>query len=156
DTAGNILTLRRSPSVDAPSKVILSGPLFSGINGSTFNTTSRGQVGGAPCCSGFFVGQGAQLIGAATSALIQLSNSTFNAGPDAQSGGNFFSVFDTFTGAPSGELVAPARVNLAGPLLSATDGSITALFSLLGVGRSNVSSTGTGALLNLNGTAVTL
>ncbi len=160
DTAGNILTLRRSTSAAAPSRLILSGPLFSATNGSSFNTTSLGfgsafGTSGAACCSGFSIEQGAQLSSSTTLPLIQLNNSTF-VGSDSQSGGNFFRVADTFTGAPSGELVAPASVNLTGAtgsLLSATGGSIRALFSLLSVQRSSLTSSGTGPLIHLGGGA---
>src|SRR5206468_3103802 len=164
DTAGNLVGLRRSTSAATPSTLTLAGPLFSATNGSTFNTTSLGFGAqfGTPrfCCSGFSVGQGAQLTSSAASALIQLSgNSIFNAGPDAQSGSTFFSVFDTFAGAPASELVAPAAVSLTNPggsLLSVTGGSISALFSLVSVNRSSLTSSGTGALLTLNGATLML
>jgi hypothetical protein len=155
DTAGNILTLRRSNSAGAPSKVTLSGALLAATNNSSFNTTTLGNPAGA-CCNGFFVGQGAQLTSTTTSPLIQLTNSTFNAGPDAQSGGNLFGVTDT--GAFSGEtntLVAPSSVSLAGPLLSATDSRITALFNLLSVSNSSLTSTSTDPLIQLGGEAGT-
>ncbi len=160
DTAGNILTLRRSNSVASPSKLTLSGPLFSATNNSSFDTTSLGfgtafSTLPSACCTGFFVGQGAQLSSTTTSALLQLTNSTFNAGPDAQSGGNFFSLFDTFSGAPAAELVAPASVSLSGPLLSASDSKVTALFNLLSVVRSSFTSSSTDPLIKLAGTTGT-
>lgn len=122
------------------------------------DATSLG-FGTSACCNGFFIGQGAQLTqptGASTTPLIQLANSTFNAGPDAQSGGNFFGAVDT--GALSGEtntLVAPSSVTLKGPLLKATDSTITALFNLVSVGRSSLSSTSTDPLIKLEGTTGT-
>jgi hypothetical protein len=148
DTAGNILTLRHSNSASAPSKVTLAGPLFSATNNSSFNTTTLGSSGGA-CCSGFYIGQGAQLTSSTLSPLIQITNSTFNAGPDAQSGGSFFSIHD---GAGISGLVAPSSVNIAGPLLSATDSTITALYNLVGVTRSSLTSTSIDPLIQLGGT----
>jgi hypothetical protein len=150
DLAGNVLTLRRSAAVAIPSKLTLSGALFSAVNDSSFNTTSLGfgasfGVAGA-CCNGFFIGQGAELIQLATTPptpptpLIQLSNASFYAGPDAQSGGSFFGVYDTFSGAPAGDLIAPAVVTLAGPLIEARSTStINALFNLVDIQRSSVS-----------------
>ncbi len=165
DTSGNLLSLRRSPTTLAPSKLTLSGPLFSAKNISTFNTTSLGfgstfSTSPAACCHGFLIGQGAKLTAATTAALIQLVNSTFNAGPDPESGGSFFGVHDTFSGAPAGELVASASVILgdddkkvtAGPLLTATDSTISALSHLLHVTRSTFTSNGTAPLVQLIGT----
>ncbi len=153
DTAGGILSLRRSTSTSLPSTLTLAGPLFSATNGSSFNTTSLGNVTSA-CCTGFSISQGTALASSTTQPLIQLTNSTFNAGPDSQSGGNFFNISDT--GGPAGELVAPASATLAGPLLSATGGSISALFSGLQVGRSSLSSSSPNPLILLDGTTVTL
>ena len=91
--------------------------------------------------------QGGQLIGHSTSDLIRLVGSDFRSGPDAFSGGNFFQVADTFTGAPATELVAPATVTMAGRLLSTDGSSVGALFSLLGVFRSSFTSTTSNALI---------
>ncbi|MDR7574332.1 MAG: hypothetical protein QN194_15570, partial [Armatimonadota bacterium] len=156
DTAGNVLTLRRSAST-APSRLELAGPLLV-ATASAFDTTSLGfeAATAAACCSGFFIGQGAQLAATTPAPLIQLTRSTFNAGPDSQSGGSFFTVADTFTGAPAGELVAPAEARLQGPLLRATDSTLSALFHLLEIRRSSLTSTTPEPLLQLTGTTVTL
>ena len=140
-TAGNVLTLRRS-SPDAASRLTLEGPLFVATNGSRVDTSSLGAgtafgIPSSACCNGFHVSQGGQLIGHSTSDLIRLVGSDFRSGPDAFSGGNFFQVADTFTGAPATELVAPATVTMAGRLLSTDGSSVGALFSLLGVFRSS-------------------
>ncbi|MDO8479941.1 MAG: hypothetical protein Q7W02_27850 [Candidatus Rokubacteria bacterium] len=157
DTAAGILVLRRSPSASAPSKLTLSGPLFSAVNGSSFNTTSLGFPGGSACCTGFFIGQGAQLSSTSTAALIQLANSTFSSGPDLQSGGGFFTLTDTggFPG-ETNPLVAPSSVSLGGPFLSASGSTISALFSLLGVTRSSLVSTSTEPLVQLSSTSINL
>lgn len=161
DVSGGIFTLRRSASVVLPSKLTLSGPLFSAVNNSSFNTTSLGfgssfNVAGSTCCDAFFISQGAQLISATSAPLIQLSNSTFNAGPDVQSGGDFFGVFNTFNGVPASELVAPASVSLSGPLLMSDASTITALFSLISIGRSTLTSSSANALIQLNNSSVSL
>ena len=153
-TAGNVLTVRRSPSVSIPTTVNLSGSLLTD-RGSTFNTTSSG--GGNACCSGFFIGQGAQLSGSAAAALIQLSGSTFISQDNVRSGGDFFGIFDACCNlaAPnSGELIAAARLSLTntgGSLLNVTDGSLKTLTSLLDVQRSSVTSSGTGPLILFGG-----
>ena len=162
-SAGNILAARRSASISAPTKVTLSGQLLVG-SGSTFNTTSQGFSSPTPaaCCNGFSISQGAQLTSSVAAPLIQLTGSIFNSGPDANSGGNFFGIYDTFTGAPSDQLVAPASVSLTGAggsLLSVTDGSLSALYALLSVSRSDFTSGGTGPLITFGGStgpAVTL
>lgn len=159
DTSGNILTVRRSASASAPSRVTLSGPLFSATNGSSFDTASLGFNAtfgtSSACCSGFFISQGAQLTSSTASALIQLTGSTFNSGPSTQSGRNFFNLTDTVTGFPGSELVAPASVSLQGPLLSATDSTLTALVDLLTVNRSSLTSTSALPLIQLAGTTGT-
>ncbi len=167
DSSGELLSLRRSSSATVPTRLTLSGPLFSATTGSSFNTTSLGfgatfGTAASICCPGFFVSQGAQLTSSTTSALIQLANSTFNAGPDAQSGGDVVRIADSFRGAPASELVAPASVSLAGPLgtpagplLSATDSTISALLSLVSVIRSSLTSNSTGPLIQLRGTTGT-
>jgi hypothetical protein len=140
-TAGNIVTLRRSNSPSAPSMLTLSGGLFSATNNSSFSTTSLGYPGGtSTCCSAFSIGQGAQLVSStAGSTLITLTNSTFNVGPDARSGGQFFQVSDG--GANPGEsntLVAPSSVSLNGSLLMANGSSLSALYSLLYLNNSSL------------------
>lgn len=150
DTAGNLLTLARSKSVASPSRLALAGPLFS-ATGSTLNHTSLG--GGAACCNAFSIHQGAELISTTTSPLIQLSGSTV-IGADGQSGGAFFRISDTFTGAPAGELVAPAKVLLAGPLLEATNSTITALLDALSLTNSTLTSTTASALISLSGSTL--
>jgi len=151
DTAGNVVTLRRSTTAETPSRITLAGPLFEASD-STFDTSSLGHATSA-CCAGFFVGQAAQLTSGASAPLIALTRSTFNAGPDAQSGGSFFAITDT-SSVFTGELTAAASVSLTSPggsLLRATDGSISSLFSLLSVTRSSLTSSGTGALIVLDG-----
>ena len=137
-SAGGIFIARRSLP-GQPTLVGLSGPLFV-ANGSSFSTTSLGaaaQFGIAPtsCCPGFGVGEGAILASSTPSPLLQLVSSSFNAGPDARSGGNLFSVFDH--GNDPAAITAPAQVALTGPLLSMTDSSLTALNNVFGMTRSN-------------------
>ena len=162
DSAGAIVNVRRSPSTINPSRLTLDGPLFRAVNGSRFNTTSLGfgATFGTPsaCCTGFNIRQGAEVVSTTTEALIQLAGgSVFNSGPDAQSGGTFFGVSDTFTSAPAGELVAPSSVRVAGPLLRLTEGSrINALFNLLDITRSTLFGTSPEALIQLDSAVVTL
>ena len=150
-TAGNILTVRRSKSLAQPSTVTLSGQLFNAVN-STFNTTNSGGFaltfpGGGPlCCDGFFVAQGGQVVATTNSPLIQLTDSTFTAGT------NFLGIRDTFTGAPAGELVAPGSVTVDGngTLVEVTRGSVTAgaaLLSLKGVVTGNEVADGVNLML---------
>jgi hypothetical protein len=103
----------------------------------------------------FFVSQGAELKSTTSQALIQLTSSTIT-GADAQSGGHFFHVSDSFGGAPSSEVVSPASVTLAGPLLDSGTSTITSLFSLVRVQRSTLSSTTTSPLVTVSGGSVTL
>src|SRR5712691_4764375 len=124
-----------------------AGPLFRAINGSTFNATSLGTT--SACCTGFNVQQGGQLVATTNLALIQLVDSVFDAGPDAQSGGNFIGLTDSGLNGP---LTASATVSLAGPLVSRTTSNIRALFSALSVTRSTLTSTSPDALIQLNGT----
>src|SRR5205085_4162141 len=77
DTAGSLLTLRRSNSTATPSMISLTGSLLSATN-SSFDTTSLG-FGSTNCCHAFLVGQGARLSSSGVDALIQLTTSTFNA-----------------------------------------------------------------------------
>jgi hypothetical protein len=156
DTHGAVVTVRRSSSAAAPSKITVAGPLFSATN-SSINTTSSGfgdTFGTAnSCCSTFGVEQGAVLTGTGTGALIDLTNSTVTVS-DADSGANFFFVSDTVNGFPGSELVAASTVSLAGPLLSATGSTITPLFSLIHVNRSSLSSSTTSALVSLASSTV--
>jgi hypothetical protein len=158
DSAGDLISVRRSAS-STPTRLTLAGPLFSATN-STFNTTSLGlgktfSTSNSACCSAFSVVQGAQVSSSTGSAFVQLTSSTVS-GNDAQSGGSFFRIADTFTGAPASELVSPASVSLAGPLLSATNSTITSLFDLVQVQRSSLSSTSTSPLISLSGGSATL
>jgi hypothetical protein len=155
DTAANVMSLRRSPSTSVPTTLTLAGPLFS-ATGSTFNHTSLTNKSSlSACCNLFFVSQGARFNSSTTSALIQLTSSTV-VGNDSQSGGNLLGVEDTFSTVSASELVAPASVTLAGPLLNATNSTITELFDLLFVRRSSVTSTTTSPLISLSGGTVTL
>jgi len=158
DTAGDIVTLRRS-TASTPSRLTLAGPLLA-ATGSSFNHTSLGfgaafSTSSSSCCSAFFVSQGAQLSSTTSQALIQLTGSTVT-GNDAQTGGSFFHVSDTFSGAPSGEVVASSSVSLAGPLLQATSSTITELFELIRVQNSTLTSTSTSPLVTMTGGSVTL
>jgi hypothetical protein len=157
DTAGNVMSLRRS-TASTPTRLTLDGPLLV-ASGSTFNHTSAGFSAtfgtASPCCNGFFVGQGAELVSTTPQALIQLTSSQV-IGNDAQSGGQFFTVADTFNGAPASEVVAPGSVSLQGPLLHSTGSTITELFNLLRVQRSTLTSTTTEPLITINGGTVTL
>jgi hypothetical protein len=155
----NVVSVRRSPSLLTPSKITLSGPLFAAVNGSFFDTTTLGAgatlgTAGGACCSLVSLNQGGQLSSTTTAPLVQLTNSVVNAGPDAESGGSFFNVSDTFGFAPAIELVAPSSVSLTGPLLSTDTSVISALFNLLAVVRSNFSSTTTDPLIHLTGSTV--
>ena len=60
-TAGDILTIRRSNSAETPSRLTISGPLFTATNGSSFTTFTSAYPGGVICCDGFFVGQAGHL-----------------------------------------------------------------------------------------------
>ena len=156
DTAGNLIDLRRS-TASTPTRMTLAGPLLSATN-SLFNHTTLGDLVGTTrvaCCAAVFIGQGAQLSSTTTSPLIQLTGSTV-IGNDSQSGGSFFVVADTFNGAAAAELVASSSVSLAGPLLSATNSTITSLFDLVNVRRSTLTSTTTSALISLSGGSATL
>ena len=156
DLNGSLLSLRRSNSSSEPTTLALAGPLFAASHGTRVDTTTAG-VGTGACCAGFFMAQGSLLTGAGTEALIQLSNSTFAAGDPVRSGGNFFSLNDT--GAAAGEanqLVAPAHLSLDGPLVSASDSSISTLFHLLSVARSVVVGTTPDALIQLSGATLTI
>lgn len=147
DTSGGFFVVRRSLSPTQLTRLDLAGPLFRAINGSTFNATSLGTT--SACCTGFNVQQGGQLVATTNLALIQLVDSVFDAGPDAQSGGNFIGLTDSGLNGP---LTASATVSLAGPLVSSTTSNIRALFSALSVTRSTLTSTSPDALIQLNGT----
>jgi hypothetical protein len=151
DTAGSFLSLRRSLTVNDPTRVMLAGPLLSATNGTTINTTSLGF--GSACCSGFGVRQGAELTSTTTAGLIQLTDSTFNAGPDIQSGGGFFDVTDAGSDGP---VTAPARVTLAGPLLVANNSTISALFDALVVARSSFTTSSADPVIHLSNSNLTL
>jgi hypothetical protein len=146
DTAGNILTARGSPR-GLPT-IVLAGRLLFGQD-STFNTTSRGGVGA--CCSGFFIGEGAQLTINDPGAATRLVNSIFSSGPDGQSGGTFFHVTDATN---TGTIVAPASVVLAGTLLSMLDSTVTSLFSMNNVTRSTFTSSSPNALVEAVGSII--
>jgi hypothetical protein len=157
DAASDIFDMRRSTAT-ATSQLTLAGPLLTATN-STFNHTSLGfgavfTTSPSACCSFISAFQGAQLSSSTTSALVQLTSSTV-IGLDAQSGGNFFNFANTFSGVPASELVAPAIVTLAGPLLTSTNSTITELFSLLRVNQSSLSSTTTSPLVGISGGTVT-
>ena len=90
---------------------------------------------GGSCCTPFFVAQGARLISHTASPLIQLTSSTFDNRDPVRSGGDIFGVQDTFNAAPAGELVAAARVELAGGLLRSTNSTVEALFNAVNAAR---------------------
>ena len=158
DTSADFLSLRRS-TASTPSRLTLAGPLLVATE-TTLNHTSLGFASSfstqpSACCSGFFVGQGGQLTSTTSQALIQLTSSSV-IGNDAQSGGNFFNIADTFVGAPATEVVASSSVSLAGPLLRANASTITELFNLVRIRRSSLSSTSTSPLIDLTDVNVTL
>ena len=157
DSQGPIVTVRRSPSTSSPSTIALAGPLFSGAH-VTINTTSLGfgsTFGTASsCCSTFSVEQGGVISSTSSLPLISLDHASVTSS-DAQSGGSFFLAIDTVAGFPGSELVAPATVTLAGPLLSATSSSINPLFGLLTVQRSSLTSSSTSPLIQLVSSTVT-
>jgi YVTN family beta-propeller protein len=139
-TAGNILTVRRSPSSGSPSTLSLgSGTLLfaDGTAANPVTITTGGTVGlsGNPCCSGIFIGQGASVSSTAAGAAIELDNTTFS----TLNGGTWFHVSDNCSscGDTFHATTLPSNVVLAGGLLDATDSSITALFSGVLVQRSN-------------------
>jgi len=155
DTAGNVVTLRRSLP-DMPSQIDLAGPLLAGAS-SRFQTTSRGfgQAFGTPnaCCSGFAIQEGARLTSTTPSALIQLIDSTFDAGPDPRfSGGDLVTVAD-FSGDPAATAAA-AQVVLSGPLLSTANSTVRALSSILSVTRSSFESSGHDPLIQIQGQGI--
>ncbi len=148
ETAGNILTLRRSRP-DAPSQIDLAGPLLAAAS-SRFQTTSQGF---GACCSGFAIEEGARLTSTTPSALIQLIDSTFDAGPDPRlSGGDLVTVAD-FSGDPAAAAAA-AQVALSGPLVSMTNSTVRALSSILHVERSSFSSSGPDPLIQVQGQGI--
>ena len=153
NSSSNVVHVGRSKMAADPTTLALSGPLFAATNGSSFNTTSLGFAGGAACCNGFSVTQGAQIISTTMAPPIQLIDSSFNVGPDSQSGGNFFGITD---GVGAGGLVAPSRVTLSGPWLNATDSSVSALFNLLSVTRGELSTFSSAPLIHLSGATLSL
>ena len=158
DTSGSILTLRGTVG-GTPTRLTLAGPLLAATN-SGINHTSAGffETFGTilqACCTGFFIGQGAQLTSTTPDALIQLTSTTVT-GADGQSGGPFFFVGHTFEGAPASDVVAPASVSLAGPLVQSTGSTITALLHFLGITESSLTSTSGAPLVGITGSSVTL
>jgi len=149
DTSASVMSLRRSLSTTTPTRLTLDGPLVRATNNSTINVTSLAL--GTACCSAFDVDQAAQLVSSTKAALIQLTSSVLNAGPDSQSGGTLFFVSDS--NIADGPIVAsPALVSLHGPLISSINSNLSALFHLIGVTRSTLMSTSPDALIQLNGT----
>jgi hypothetical protein len=147
-SSASVMSLRRSLTTAAPTRVTLDGPLLRALNNTTIDVTSLAL--GSACCSAFDVEQAAQLVSTTTTALIQLAGSVINAGPDAQSGGTLFLVSDS--GLADGPIVAsPARVTLNGPLISSVNSKLSSLFSLVGVGRSTLTSTSLDPLIQLTG-----
>ncbi|MGH7392407.1 MAG: FecR domain-containing protein [Candidatus Rokuibacteriota bacterium] len=146
DSAGPLFTVRRSTPSQA-TRLTLAAALLIATD-SFIDTTSLGfgNVFGAPsaCCTSIVFEQGAILTGSTAAALVQLVRSVVNAGPDAQSGGGFLHLRDI--GPAAGEIVAPATMSLAGPLLSSQNSQITSLFSTFFVGRATLASS-TGAAL---------
>jgi hypothetical protein len=155
---GPVISVRRSPSADEPTTLDLGiNPLLSAVN-SSVSTSAPIGLGGGACCSGFFVGQGARLLGTGADALVQLSGTIFNAGSSNVSGGSFFNAShacstcgDTFHAT-----TLPATVSLGGGLLWAANSSITALFNLLSITDSSFASTGPDPLISLDNAQVTL
>jgi hypothetical protein len=142
DSAGNFFDIRRGASVT------LHGPLLV-ANDSTVDTTSLG-FGTSNCCHGVRLGQGGSLTGMGSAALIQLTRSTFNAGPDAQSGGLVIRLVDVGTVAT--DVASASTMTLAGPLLTSTDSFVTALNSFMTVDRSKFKATTPEPLILISGT----
>jgi hypothetical protein len=157
DSAGDVLAVRRATGT--PTRMSLAGPLLVATN-SSINHTSLGfgpQFGlnTTACCNAFFIGQGGQLSSTTTEPLIQLIATTVT-GRDEQSGGIFFQISDTFSGAPFSEPVLGGSVSLQGPLLKVSSSEFSSLFSLLHVQRSTLVSTSPLPLIELTGSGMTL
>lgn len=136
-TAGNVLTLRRSPSLADRSELFLGPGTLLSATGSTITTGgTAGLSGGNLCCSGVFVGQGAFLLVPNASKAIQLTNSTWN----SSAGGTFFSIDDICNGCGDSynATVLPASVSATGGLLGATNSSVSTAFSGVFVRRSTL------------------
>jgi hypothetical protein len=106
NTAGNFLTVRRSGT--SPSTVNLSGPLLSASN-SSFTTFNSVKADG--CCAFLFVGEGGNLQGTGSDALLQFNTSTFS-----NIGGSFVNLTPTANLPDS--TPAPSTMTLGGQLLN--------------------------------------
>jgi hypothetical protein len=149
-SSGSFMSLRRSLTTAAPTRLTLAGPLARFTNHTTIDTTSLAN--NAACCPVFDVDQAAQLVSTTTAPLIQVDTSRINAGADAQSGSSLFLVSDVSL-ADGPIVAAPARVTLNGPLISSVNSQLSALFSVVGVTRSTLTSTSVDPLIQLTGFA---
>src|SRR4029077_1494670 len=127
DLGGSLLGVRRSPSIQSPTTVMLADRVLRAVDSTVTTTTTGfdaafGTTFRGTCCTVLGVQQGARLVTSRDVPLLELVGSTLSAGPDAQSGGSIFNVRDTLNGAPAAELVAPATATLAGQVL-VTQGS---------------------------------
>jgi hypothetical protein len=143
DSAGNFFDVRRDASVS------LAGPLLS-ADDSHIDTTTLGF--GSACCNLVRLGQGGSLVSTSTAPLIQLSSSTVNAGPDAESGAHVVRIADA--GSTASEPAWPAHVTLAGPLIAATNSTLSSLVHTLSLERSTLGSTTTAPLIQLTSSTV--
>lgn len=84
----------------------------------------------------FRLGQGGELTGTSTGALVQLVRSMLLAGPDSQSGGRLFRISDQ--GTATADTPSSSRLTLAGPLLDAVSSTLTSLVGNLEIEASTV------------------
>ena len=105
NTAGDFLTIRRSPSVSFRSSVFLAGPLGTFTDSSTFTSTTTAST---PCCGFLWLGENGRLVSTGAASLLQFSNSTLST--DA----SFVSLNIGGSQAPAG----PSYMELSGPLLA--------------------------------------
>lgn len=149
--AGHLFAIRRSGAT--PSQVQLAGPLLAATGASLVAfTTALLDAGGQPalCCNLLSVAQGATFASTTANPLVQLADTEVILGNRGVAVAHASSI----QGEPP--LTAPASLTLAGPLLSATGGSITAFAELVGVFLSSLTSGTTAPLIQLTETTVTL
>ncbi len=143
NTSGAFLSLRRSGAT--PSTVSLAGPLLKATN-STFKSFSNFQVT-TSCCSFLFLAETGKLESSGTTALFQLTDSTFDIG------GNLVSLREVGTVNPG--TPGPATLTLKGPLLTDSGSTFTIARNFLRVrDSSSLSSTTTSPLITLSGSTL--
>jgi hypothetical protein len=135
---GNLFQIRSNPGTPG-STVTLAGPVMT-ANNTTFGTGLANNF--------FNVRDGATFTSTSNDPVLQLTGSTIT------SGKNIVRIARTQDGSGS---EAPVSATVAGPLLSATDSTITAINELVSVGdRTTLHGTGTGPLIQLGGESGTL